>query len=83
MVLYIMFKFPIPKNNAFTVQSLYNIPKYNRELDYNTVPLWLLKFFTMTFYKGIIGKLEIVFMKHYAPNHLLVHKDDLTILFTR
>ena len=23
-------------------------------------------------------KIEIVFMKHCAPNHMLVHKDDLT-----
>ena len=26
-------------------------------------------------------KLEIVFMKHCAPSHMLVHKDDLTILY--
>ena len=30
-----------------------------------------------------LRKLEIVLKKHCAPNHKLVDKDDLTILFTR
>ena len=35
-------------------------------------------------FKEVKNKLEIVFMKDYAPNHQLVDKDDLTTtLFTR
>ena len=44
---------------AFTVQSLYNTPRYNTDLDITCSCGYVhvaLNIFTMKFYKGVIGK---------------------------
>ena len=43
-----------------TVQSLYSTSRYNIDVGYNTVMLWLLDSFTNGFYKVIIRKMTIL-----------------------